>query len=294
MNKMSRRITYQEVKESIELEGYKLLSKEEEYVNTNTYITVQCPHNHEPYEVKFHKWKCNRRCPKCRRVKPLTQEEARLRFAEYGLKMKEKYINVKTPIRVECEYGHVFLRRIGAKDGCPHCYGNARLTQEQIKARIEKYAGYEVKDCSNYSRRSKITIQCPKGHLFNMRIDSFQGCCPFCSESKGEAIIRTWLESNQVEYTTQHIFKDCFYKGVLRFDFYLPRHNTCIEFDGEQHFKPTDFTSKKTQEEVNKQFNIIQKRDKIKNTYCKDNNITLVRIPYYEINNIDNILKELF
>jgi hypothetical protein len=33
-------------------------------------------------------------------------------------------------------------------------------------------------------------------------------------------------------------------------------------------------------------------RDEIKNTYCKDNNIHLVRIPYWDFNNIENILKE--
>ena len=36
----------------------------------------------------------------------------------------------------------------------------------------------------------------------------------------------------------------------------------------------------------------IQKRDNIKTEYCKDNNITLIRIPYWDFNNIENILKE--
>jgi len=34
-------------------------------------------------------------------------------------------------------------------------------------------------------------------------------------------------------------------------------------------------------------------RDKKKNEYCKNNNIRLLRIPYYEFKNIENILKNL-
>ena len=36
----------------------------------------------------------------------------------------------------------------------------------------------------------------------------------------------------------------------------------------------------------------IKKRKKNKTEYCKDNNITLIRIPYWDFNNIENILKE--
>lgn len=33
-----------------------------------------------------------------------------------------------------------------------------------------------------------------------------------------------------------------------------------------------------------------QRRDKIKNTYCKENNINLLRIPYWESKNIKTII----
>lgn len=29
--------------------------------------------------------------------------------------------------------------------------------------------------------------------------------------------------------------------NTLPFDFYLPYYNTCIEYDGVQHFKPIDY-----------------------------------------------------
>ena len=49
-----------------------------------------------------------------------------------------------------------------------------------------------------------------------------------------------------------------------------------------------DFMS---EEEVLKQFEIIKTRDEIKNTYCKEHNINLLRIPYWDFENIENILK---
>ena len=52
--------------------------------------------------------------------------------------------------------------------------------------------------------------------------------------------------------------------------------NLCIEYDGMQHFKPTDFTSKMSEEEVLEQFEIIKKRNEIKNTYCKEHNINFM------------------
>ena len=75
------------------------------------------------------------------------------------------------------------------------------------------------------------------------------------------------------------MFKDCIYQAQLRFDFYLPDYNCCIEYDGIQHFKRTNFSHDNFEER--------QKRDEIKNQYCKDNNIVLIRIPYTDLDLID-------
>jgi len=113
-----------------------------------------------------------------------------------------------------------------------------------------------------------IFYQRPKDHINNK-----QGC-PICKESKGEKIIRHYLINNNIKYETQKTFNGCIYKKKLKFDFYLPKYNTCIEFDGEQHSKPIKYFGG-----IN-QLNIIQKRDKIKTNYCNNNNIQLIRINY--------------
>ena len=58
----------------------------------------------------------------------------------------------------------------------------------------------------------------------------------------------------------------------------------CIEYDGEQHFKPIEYFGGEAH------FKIQQKHDKIKDDFCKENGISLLRIPYYKFDNIEEEL----
>ena len=78
-------------------------------------------------------------------------------------------------------------------------------------------------------------------------------------------------------------FDDCKNKNKLRFDFYLPDLNTIIEYDGEHHFKENKYFG-----EGNLEY--ITVNDEIKNQYCIDNKIKLIRIPYWKFDVIENIL----
>ena len=65
----------------------------------------------------------------------------------------------------------------------------------------------------------------------------------------------------------------------LKFDFYLPKYNLCIEVDGEQHDEVVTFGGKKCIQDSEEAFKKRQRYDAIKTKYCKDNNIGLLRIP---------------
>lgn len=112
--------------------------------------------------------------------------------------------------------------------------------------------------------------------------------CKLCTITSGELRIQNYLINHNVEYKTQHIFPDCKNIKPLKFDFYLPKINTVIEYDGQQHFTPINFGGSK--ENVENSFKENQKRDKIKNEYCKINNINIIRIPYWDYENIEKIL----
>ena len=108
--------------------------------------------------------------------------------------------------------------------------------------------------------------------------------CMSCSlksnQSKGAKLIENILQENNIKYDMEYSFDNCSYKNKLRFDFYLPDYNTCIEYDGEQHYKEKNYWRDNLK--------TIQLRDNIKNKYCKEHNINLIRIPYWDLKKISS------
>ena len=117
--------------------------------------------------------------------------------------------------------------------------------------------------------------------------------CPKCSNiynSKGIKKIKSILEKNNIEYIQEKEIdgltnKDG--KSNLRFDIYLEELNVYIEYDGEQHFKP--FRYKNGNDKFLKQ----RELDKIKNDFCIENDLNLIRIPYTEYKNINSIMDDI-
>lgn len=87
------------------------------------------------------------------------------------------------------------------------------------------------------------------------------------------------------KFVYQKRFDDCCDKRVLPFDFYIPSTNTCIEYQGRQHYMPVKVFGDE------KDFELRKKHDEIKKKYCKDNNINFLEIPYTEFKNIGKILE---
>lgn len=103
-----------------------------------------------------------------------------------------------------------------------------------------------------------------------------------CIKSIGEFFINQILSENKIKYINQYTIPSK-NKGYYRFDFALLDNNNnpirFIEFDGEQHYENKCTPYYGIYEE-------IHQRDLEKNNYCKNNNIPLVRIPYWERDNI--------
>lgn len=126
-------------------------------------------------------------------------------------------------------------------------------------------------------------FQTPKNHITDK-------CgCPFCNESKGERRVRYFLQQNNIFFIKQHTFENCKNVKSLKFDFYLPHLNKIIEYDGEGHYFAIFGTTIE-----DKQFNLknIKRNDKIKDEFTVVENISMLRIPYWDIDRIDEILTE--
>ena len=70
----------------------------------------------------------------------------------------------------------------------------------------------------------------------------------------------------------------------MPFDFYLPDYNICVEIQGEQHYKPVGFGGISLNQSI-ENFIKQRERDNIKERYCQEHNIYLLKIPYIDIQN---------
>ena len=156
--------------------------------------------------------------------------------------------------------------------------------------------GHEYQWISEYSNNNKDfhTIR----HLtcnreYEVKPNDFQQGyrCPHCAkertESKNIIDIKEYFIKHNIEFETEVKFKGCKSIQLLPFDFYLPDYNLLIEYDGQQHFKPTFGTII--------DFKKQRKRDLIKNEFVKEHEISLLRLKYGAspkdyIKVIDNIL----
>jgi hypothetical protein len=111
-------------------------------------------------------------------------------------------------------------------------------------------------------------------HIGNIRSGRTASCGCLEGKSLGERLIKDILTESEVDFIQQKRFDDCKHVLTLPFDFYLPNYNTCIEFDGIQHFQPIEFFGGEDE------FNRLKINDAIKTEYCELNNINLIRLPY--------------
>ncbi len=254
-------------------------------------------------------------CPNCRKIK-MEDFDKRvetifkgkyIRIGEYNLGwVARKKIKMKCLVcnNEQQQLAHHILEG----HGCWKCMrtnliDNQRITIEEFISRSKEINGNHKYDYSLIDKienqKHKITLICNVHGKFNQSVSDHlynKSGCPKCRESKGEKQIRIYLENNNIAYEIRKKFKGCCYKKPLYFDFYLPNHNMCIEYDGEQHFTGMRRINKKTftPEETETQLKIYKIRDEIKNEYCISNNIRLLRIDYKNFNNIEQILNTIF
>lgn len=107
-----------------------------------------------------------------------------------------------------------------------------------------------------------------------------------CVRSKGEQIIAGILKEHNIDFVKQKTFSTCKNKNRLRFDFWLPEYGVCLEYDGIQHYK------KSNEWDNDEKFATRKKNDKIKDQWCAENGVILIRIPYNKTNNIESILND--
>lgn len=254
-------------------------------------------------------------CPKCGRIRMKNskidnsnkwlEDFTRVHSDKYDYS-KVIYTGAINKIEIVCrEHGSFFQRVSDHKTGkgCLKCgllkarttgikssmIASNNLIDNFIKVHNDRYDYSKV---IYTTKNSKVEIICKEHGSFLQTPSSHKSGsgCPKCSISKGEQSIMNFLNKNNIKYETQYKFEDCLSQTLqkkLSFDFYLFEKNMCIEYDGIQHFEPIDKWGGLDR------FEKQTLNDKIKNEYCENNEIKLLRIPYTSFDNIESILNEI-
>lgn len=132
-----------------------------------------------------------------------------------------------------------------------------------------------------YKEYPTLYCKCSCGKKFNTNISLIkrgQYRCQSCTKyiSIIELKVKEWLQNNNINFECQKRFDECKDVKTLPFDFYIKDLNICIEIDGEQHNKIVKYSNNSNSE---LDFKKRKYHDEIKNKFCRENNIKLIRIP---------------
>ena len=225
------------------------------------------------------------------------------------LTSENEYINGETYIQYKCpNHGIKKMKAQNFHNGkrCPVCHQDKMRklyshTPEEVNEIVTSLGG-ELLNKEDYINQDipNLKILCPrcKTNNFTTSLKHFKQhggqSCENCrnKESVGERRIRQWLEENNISFEQEKRFDDCKDVNPLPFDFYLPSKNIIIEFDGQQHFKENHFFVHEGSRFNNSTTSYVQFHDSLKNKYCIDHNINLIRISYTKLNDLEKILQE--
>lgn len=291
---MSKKKTHKEYVEELKIKNPNV-EVIEEYIDAKTNIMHHCILHDVFWETQPYRVLGGHGCKQCRIEKfkisnTKTQDEyiEEVKLKNPNIEVIGEYVDARTKILHKCLIHNVIWETLPTNilKGCGCC--------ECLKEKISNKNGsshdeYVVKLSSinpniivletYINTEIKIKHKCKVcGHEWKVKpgnILAGKGC-PKCNESHGEKNISNYLNANNIIYIPQYTFDDCKDKRSLPFDFYIPELNICIEYDGEQHFKAVDHFGGE------EGLKTRQLHDQIKTDYCKNNNISLLRIKYNE------------
>jgi DNA-directed RNA polymerase subunit RPC12/RpoP len=305
--------TINNIKLWLKLNNYKneLLSKE--YINSDKKLTFTCEDCGEPYEVTFkHFRNANQiKCKKCNR-KLATEKD------KFSLDYTKEYFKSKGLTLVEDSYTGV-KQRLTAVDSEGY---KIKVSYNSLKAsggvelfskanpytifNIHKYIILNKLGCELLSKaysdsRDKLIFKCECGEKFETTLNAFlhqdKNRCDYCSKKQSKLSYSTelYLKCKGLDYQYEYKIDECRNKRPLPFDFAIFNKDNSIklllELDGIQHFKPTAFNGADYNIALNN-YEYTKQNDFLKDEYCNNNNIKLLRIPYWEFKN-DNYINIL-
>lgn len=287
------------IKKYIENYNLSVILKSETFVNTRENLLFEDKNGH----LFFRTWKNMTRegavwlCPECTKKergkkKRISSKQVEQEYLDRGLILLEEYR--RNNIAMLCKDKEGYLGRLSRQNFSvgktfdkfstlnKYTVYNIGIYLKNnnipLKLVSTKYSGYE----------EPLLWECECGNRFKRTLEELNHRktyrCPKCTNriSGNELKVQDFLDKYNIKYLKEYKFKDCKYKKEMPFDFYLPKYNLCIEVQGEQHYKPTNFGGRNKKDSI-KAFLLQREKDKIKENFCKKHGIGLLKIPYLDI-----------
>lgn len=283
----------QEESNIIHNDEYEILG---EYINSDAKIEIKHRICGNIFKQTPDKHLHNNKCPICygknRLTKEILQERSDKKYnGEYEI--LGNYINSATPILIKhkiCGNEYMQIPNNHLRRRCFKCHGTPRKTNSEFQEISNKIHNNQYTLISDYIGANSIVKLLHNKCMKEFDIIAYShlrgGKCSYCFNSTGENFINDYLLQNKIDFIRGKSFEGCKFKNKLRFDFYLPSYNMCIEYDGIQHFEAVEWFGGGDALKMNKI------KDNIKSEWCEKNSINLVRISYKE--SIYDKLNEIF
>jgi hypothetical protein len=256
---MGKIITQDIAKNRCENLGFELISK---YTSSKNIHDIQC-HCGAVFSSRISSiW--NGHTTSCGCVNTITQKDAEGKTLDIGIILLSPYTQSKNSHKFMCFCGVEFESKInniwsGEVSSCG-CLKNIN----DIHERLEKLNVSLVDDYKGSHKSHTFQCKCGNkfGRLMHHVLYDKRTTCGCDTKSNGELLVRNILNSIDIDYIEEYTFKDCRNERLLRFDFYIPDYNICIEYNGRQHYEPIEFFGGISS------FHRQMENDSLKRQYC--------------------------
>lgn len=313
-NQNSKKYSEQDYIEKCNTLGLIYIGHHKHETKSDTMIDFQCPKHLKKGMISAdwgHFKNAKRGCPYCTGRYRTTEEFQEL--IDPSIKVLGEYSRSETPIDVECSVCHHKWSAIPRNlmnprlkrthtSGCPicgknHAHNTRRKPHDVFCSDLAKI-NPDIEVIGQYNGTHRlIRCRCKKcgseWESYPANLLNLSAGCHMCHLSEGERRLIYALKKNNVNIDTQHTITGLSNVKKLRFDAYDIDRNIAFEFNGEQHYYPVDWGNRGGTY-ADDEFKLNQYRDSLKKEFCEQNNIQLVIIPYWDINNIDTIITDFY
>lgn len=299
--------TIYNIQKFIENNGSKSKLLSNNFIDNHNKLKLKCECG-EIFEVSWsHMLNTNKlTCNKCGREKMAKLNRSDY-YEVYNI-VKEMGYELITPIE---EFKNMHKINVKDKDGYKYNTSIYNLkNNKNIFTKFNKKNPFLIDNICNYIKINNLPIDlvdksprqvnvrnyyfnfycCECGNIFKATLDQIRYDnrfrCDKCSskQSNLEWTVEKYLIFKNIKYEKQKRFNDCKNKRTLPFDFYLNDYCCVLEIQGSQHYYENNYFQQTLEER--------QRIDKIKEEYCKNNNIKYISIPFWLI--INNGEKEKY